>query len=99
LVTGWDEDRVELLAETVDKRSGQKATALATGAKPGETQIEDAVAAARDHDVTVVLTNAAASAADKGAAQADLVRALVQTDRPVVAVMVRNPYDVNRFPD
>ncbi|OEV07858.1 beta-N-acetylhexosaminidase [Streptomyces nanshensis] len=98
LVTGWDTDRVGILARTVGERSGQEATALATGATPGTTQIEDAVTAAGDHDVTVVLTNAAASAKDKGAAQADLVKALVKTGKPVVAVAVRNAYDIRRFP-
>jgi beta-N-acetylhexosaminidase len=98
LVTGWDTSQVGTLATAIGKRSGQAATALATGAAPGEAQIEEAVAAAGDHDVTVVLTNAAAATKDKGAAQADLVKALVKAGRPVVAVAVRNPYDIRRFP-
>ncbi|WP_314174723.1 glycoside hydrolase family 3 protein [Streptomyces winkii] len=99
LVTGWDTGQVAAVAGAVGKRSGQTATPLATGAAPGSTQIEDAATAARDHDVTVVLTNAAASVKDKGAAQADLVKALVKTGKPVVAVAVRNAYDIRRFPD
>lgn len=99
LVTGWDTSQVATVAGTVGKRSGQSATGLATGAAPTAAKIEEAVTAARKHDVTVVLTNAAASAKDKGVAQADLVKALVKTGRPVVAVAVRNAYDIRRFPD
>ncbi|SCK09234.1 glycoside hydrolase family 3 protein [Streptomyces sp. WMMB 322] len=99
LVTGWDASQVGTVADTVGKRSGQAATPLATGAAPGAAKIEEAVTAAGQHDVTVVLTNAAASAADKGVAQADLVKALAQTGKPVIAVAVRNPYDIRRFPD
>jgi beta-N-acetylhexosaminidase len=99
LVTGWDTDRVGTLSRTVGERSGQAATALPTGPTPGTAQIEEAATAAGDHDVTVVLTNAAASPKDKGAAQADLVKALVKTGKPVVAVAVRNAYDIRRFPE
>ena len=99
LVTGWDTSQVATVAGTVGKRSGQSATALATGATPTAAKIEEAGTAAGKHDVTVVLTNAAASAKDKGAAQADLVKALVKTGKPVVAVAVRNAYDIRRFPD
>lgn len=99
LVTGWDASQVGTVADTVGKRSGQGATPLATGATPAAAKIEEAVTAAGQHDVTVVLTNAAASPKDKGAAQADLVKALMKTGKPVVAVAVRNAYDIRRFPD
>ncbi|RAJ62393.1 beta-N-acetylhexosaminidase [Streptomyces sp. Amel2xB2] len=98
LVTGWDTEQVATLAAAVGKRPGQSATPLATGAAPDATKIEEAVAAAGDHDVTVVLTNGAAATKDKGAAQGDLVTALVKAGKPVVAVAVRNPYDIARFP-
>ncbi|OEV13829.1 glycoside hydrolase family 3 protein [Streptomyces nanshensis] len=98
LVTGWDTEQVATLAAAVGKRPGQSATPLATGAAPDATKIEEAVAAAGDHEVTVVLTNGAAATKDKGAAQGDLVTALVKAGKPVVAVAVRNPYDIARFP-
>ena len=98
LVTGWDTEQVATLAAAVGKRPGQSATPLATGAAPDATKIEEAVAAAGDHDVTVVLTNGAAATKDKGAAQGDLVTALVKAGKPVAAVAVRNPYDIARFP-
>jgi beta-glucosidase-like glycosyl hydrolase len=99
LVTGWDTNQIAVLARTVQARPGQSATSLATGATPTQAKIDEAVAAARDHDVTVVLTNAAASAKDKGAAQADLVKALMKAGTSLVAVAVRNAYDIRRFPD
>lgn len=99
LVTGWGSAQVAGLAGAVGKRGGQSATPLETGAAPDSAKIDEAAAAARDHDVAVVLTNAAASAADKGAAQAALVKALMETGTPVVAVAVRNAYDVQRYPD
>lgn len=99
LVTGWGADQVAALAKAVGKRSGQSATPLETGPTPTEAKIEEAVSAARDHDVTVVVTNAAASAKDKGAAQASLVKALMKSGSQVVAVAVRNAYDIQRFPD
>ncbi|WP_181764364.1 glycoside hydrolase family 3 protein [Streptomyces albidus (ex Kaewkla and Franco 2022)] len=99
LVTGWGATQVADLTAAVETRSGQSATALETGAAPTQVKIDEAVAAAADHDVTVVLTNAAASAADKGAAQASLVKALMKTGTSVIAVAVRNAYDIRRFPD
>ncbi|HEV7627462.1 MAG TPA: glycoside hydrolase family 3 protein [Streptomyces sp.] len=99
LVTGWGADQVTGLARTVGERAGQSATPLETGPTPSQTKIDEASAAAGDHDVAIVLTNAAASAADKGAAQAALVKALMKTGTPVVAVAVRNAYDIRRFPD
>ncbi|WIM99596.1 glycoside hydrolase family 3 protein [Actinoplanes oblitus] len=56
---------------------------------------DEAVAAARDHDLTVVLTNNVSA----GSAQQALVKALIATGRPIVVVAVRNPYDLTRFPE
>jgi len=99
LVTGWGAGQVAALARTVGKRAGQSATPLETGPTPSQAKIDEATAAAGDHEVTVVLTNAAASAKDKGAAQAALVKALMKTGTSVVAVAVRNAYDIRRFPE
>ncbi|NLU70062.1 glycoside hydrolase family 3 protein [Streptomyces sp. HNM0574] len=99
LVTGWDEAQVKLLARTIGERTGQRTTALATGAAPDAAKRDAAASAAREHDVTVVLTNAAAATGDKGAAQARLVDALGATPTTLVAVALRNPYDIQRYPD
>lgn len=97
LVTGWGDKTVAALAGEIDRRAGQSATSLVTGAAPTAAKIDEAVSRAGDHDTVVVLTNAAASK-DKGAAQADLVNSLQKTGVPVIAVAVRNPYDIARFP-
>ncbi|GAA2060763.1 glycoside hydrolase family 3 protein [Streptomyces albiaxialis] len=98
LVTGWGPAPVAALAKAVAERPGQQSTALETGAVPTAAKIEAAAAAAREHDVVLVLANAAAAAKEDGAAQAKLVEALRATGTKVVAVAVRNPYDIRRFP-
>jgi beta-N-acetylhexosaminidase len=73
---------------------GFTATALSTGTAPSAATIAKAVAAAKDADAVVVGTYNVA-AAD---AQTKLVEQLVATGKPVVAVAIRNPYDVARLP-
>lgn len=80
LVTGW----TSATYGTIGVLAGELgATALPT------TDPERAVTAAREHDVTVVLSN--------GQQQA-LVAALIATGKPVVVVAVRNPYDLTALP-
>ncbi|MFI5881943.1 glycoside hydrolase family 3 protein [Streptomyces sp. NPDC051554] len=73
---------------------GFTATALSTGTAPSAATVAKAVTAAREADVVVVATYNV-TAAD---AQKTLVEHLVATGRPVVAVAVRNPYDVAQLP-
>ncbi|WP_230195657.1 glycoside hydrolase family 3 protein [Streptomyces coriariae] len=73
---------------------GFRATALATGMAPSAETIAGAVTAAGGADAVVVAT-CNVTAAD---AQRTLVRRLAATGRPVVAVAVRNPYDVAQLP-
>ncbi|MEU9431780.1 glycoside hydrolase family 3 protein [Streptomyces sp. NPDC048252] len=73
---------------------GFRATALATGTAPSAETIAGAVTAAGGADAVVVATYNV-TAAD---AQRTLVRQLAATGRPVVAVAVRNPYDVAQLP-
>jgi beta-N-acetylhexosaminidase len=74
---------------------GFTATALSTGTSPSTSTVARAVAAARDADAVVVGTyNVTASSTQK-----TLVRELLATGKPVVAVAVRNPYDVAHLPD
>ncbi|MEU0741839.1 glycoside hydrolase family 3 protein [Streptomyces sp. NPDC006134] len=73
---------------------GFTATALSTGTAPSAATVARAVAAAREADAVVVGTyNVTATSAQK-----TLVRELLATGRPVVAVAVRNPYDVAQLP-
>ncbi|MGC9436557.1 glycoside hydrolase family 3 protein [Streptomyces sp. WG5] len=74
---------------------GFAATALSTGTAPSAAVIDRAVAAAGDADAVVVATyNVTARSS-----QRTLVARLLETGRPVVAVAVRNPYDVAHLPD
>lgn len=89
LVTGWGASTTAVLAEEFAAR-GWTAEALATGAAPNETDIAAAVEAAAGRDLVVVATNGVAD----DPAQADLVAALHEAGAPVVAIAVRDPYDV-----
>jgi beta-N-acetylhexosaminidase len=74
---------------------GFTATALSTGTAPSAATIDKAVAAAGDADAVVVGTyNVTATSAQK-----TLVERLTATGTPVIAVAVRNPYDVAQLPD
>ncbi|WP_406330191.1 glycoside hydrolase family 3 protein [Streptomyces sp. NBC_00203] len=73
---------------------GFTATALSTGAAPSTATIAKAVAAARDANAVVVGTyNVTATGSQK-----TLVDQLVATGVPVIAVAIRNPYDVAQLP-
>ncbi|MER5210468.1 glycoside hydrolase family 3 protein [Streptomyces sp. NPDC002838] len=73
---------------------GFTATALSTGTAPSATTVAKAVAAARGVDAVVVGTyNVTATSAQKS-----LVEQVVATGKPVVAVAIRNPYDVAQLP-
>ncbi|MFI2640262.1 glycoside hydrolase family 3 protein [Streptomyces sp. NPDC018610] len=73
---------------------GFTATALSTGTAPSAAGIEQAVAAAADADAVVVATYNVTA----GSSQRTLVDRLTATGRPVIAVAVRNPYDVAQLP-
>ncbi|MEU1200501.1 glycoside hydrolase family 3 N-terminal domain-containing protein [Streptomyces sp. NPDC005813] len=73
---------------------GFTATALSTGTAPSSATIAKAVAAAKDVDAVVVGTyNVTAAGSQK-----TLVDQLVATGVPVIAVAIRNPYDVAQLP-
>ncbi|WP_427167107.1 glycoside hydrolase family 3 protein [Streptomyces sp. C1-1] len=73
---------------------GFTATALSTGTAPSAATVAKAVAAAGDADAVVVGTyNLTATGSQK-----TLAEQLVVTGKPVVAVAVRNPYDVAQLP-
>jgi beta-N-acetylhexosaminidase len=73
---------------------GFTATALSTGTAPSAATIDRAAAAAGEADAVVVCTYNVTA----GSAQKTLVERLVATGRPVVALAVRNPYDVAHLP-
>ncbi|MCX5557881.1 glycoside hydrolase family 3 protein [Streptomyces sp. NBC_00038] len=74
---------------------GFSATALSTGTAPSAATIARAVTAAGEADAVVVGTyNVSATSSQK-----TLVGQLLATGVPVVAVAVRNPYDVAQLPD
>ena len=94
LVTGWGASTTTSVASKLEAR-GFDTTVRETGLNPDQAKVDAATAQAREHDVVVVLTNRAGLTGNEG--QARLVNALMGTKTPVVAVAVRDPYDVNRF--
>ncbi|MER6688062.1 glycoside hydrolase family 3 protein [Streptomyces minutiscleroticus] len=76
------------------KELGFAVTVRSTGTAPTEAAISGAVTAAGDADAVVVATyNVTATSS-----QRTLVERLAATGRPVVALAVRNPYDVAHLP-
>lgn len=74
---------------------GFTATVLSTGTAPTEATITKAVAAAQGVDAVLVGTYNVTAASS----QRTLVNRLLATGRPVVALAIRNPYDVAQLPD
>ncbi|MEU6059653.1 glycoside hydrolase family 3 protein [Streptomyces sp. NPDC047097] len=72
---------------------GFTVTALPTGTNPTPAKIDEAVAAAAGKDAVIVATYNVTAAG----AQRTLVSRLAATGVPVVAVAIRNPYDVARL--
>ncbi|MGC3002947.1 glycoside hydrolase family 3 protein [Streptomyces sp. G35A] len=73
---------------------GFTATALSTGTAPSAATVARAVAAAREADAVIVGTYNVTAASG----QRTLVEQLLATGTPVVAVAIRNPYDVAHLP-
>ncbi|MGW0944210.1 glycoside hydrolase family 3 protein [Streptomyces sp. NPDC002623] len=73
---------------------GFRATARSTGTDPSAETITQAVTAAGAADAVVITTYNVTAAS----AQRTLVERLTATGRPVVAVAIRNPYDVAHLP-
>ncbi|QRN96249.1 glycoside hydrolase family 3 C-terminal domain-containing protein [Archangium violaceum] len=94
LVTGWGVATTAALGEELSKR-WVSAQVLQTGIAPAQSAIDQAVAAAEQVDVVVVLT----SRAWENPSQLQLVSALRSTQKPVVVVSVREPYDVGYLGD
>ncbi|WAU79538.1 glycoside hydrolase family 3 protein [Streptomyces sp. Qhu-G9] len=74
---------------------GFTATALSTGTAPSAATVAKAVAAAQDADAVLVGTYNVTAASS----QRTLVAQLLATGRPVLALAIRNPYDVAQLPD
>ena len=60
--------------------------------EPTDVEVASVLEAAAGHDLIVVGT------IDAGQGQANLITELVATEKPVVAVALRTPYDLSRYP-
>jgi beta-N-acetylhexosaminidase len=66
---------------------------LVTGDNPNQAKIGEAVSQARNYDLVVVET----AYADYWVGQQNLVKALLDTGKPVIVVAMWNPYDIAYF--
>ncbi|GGU43818.1 beta-N-acetylhexosaminidase [Nocardioides albus] len=105
LVAGWGVDTTAGIAAGLQKR-GATTQVLQSGTTPTDANIAAAVQAAEGKDLVVVPTNnawqinpATGQATPASVAQTKLVKALLDTDTPVVVTAMRNPYDVTSFPE
>ncbi len=101
LVTGYGatfsgQNAVENLARGIQGR-GVSADAFETGYTPSDAKISEAVSRAKESDLVVVTTGWAWKKDRE--AQRKLVKALLQTGKPVVVVAVADPYDIAYFPE
>ncbi len=98
LVAGWGATQTQTLAGQLTAR-GATTTVRASADSPTDAQITAAVTQAKVNDLTVVLTMKAwdTKVTDKQAKQQKLVKALLDTGKPVVVVGVRDPYDIGYF--
>ncbi|MER6123133.1 glycoside hydrolase family 3 protein [Streptomyces sp. NPDC001795] len=92
--TGTDGPPTTVLANALTEL-GFTATALSTGTAPSSATIDKAVTAAGNADAVVVGTHNVSATSS----QRTLVNQLIATGRPVIAIAVRNPYDVAQLPD
>jgi beta-N-acetylhexosaminidase len=92
LVTGWGVSTTQNLTNALTAR-GVNTRRLWTGS-PSAAVITQAVAAARQADVTVVTTGNAWA----DGTQQNLVNALLATGKPVIVAAVNGPYDIAYFP-
>ncbi|MGH9060786.1 MAG: glycoside hydrolase family 3 protein, partial [Acidimicrobiales bacterium] len=88
LVTGWGVTSTQTLAGKLTAH-GTQASVLQTGQTPSDVLITQAATAAKSTDLVVVLTNNLGGFP----LQNKLLRALMDTGKPVVAVAAQIPYD------
>lgn len=93
LVTGWGSGTTRTLAASIATH-GVTTQRVYTGSNPGQATIAAAVSAAQASDAVVVTTNSAWG----DAGQQTLVKALLDTGKPVVVVALAAPYDLAYFP-
>jgi beta-N-acetylhexosaminidase len=89
LVTGWGVTATTTLAQSLTQ-TGLTVQTVETGVTPTQAKIDQSTAAAAGADVVVVLLNQVW----RNEAQRRLIASLQGTQKPVVLVSAREPYDI-----
>lgn len=92
LVTGWGVSTTSNIATGMQER-GMPSEAFETGINPSDAKIKEAVSKSEGKDLIVVTTNKAWTYSG----QQRLVKALLDTGKPVVVAATRDPYDIAYF--
>lgn len=92
LVTGWGSVTTASLAMYLAPR-GVTPRVFETGARPSAAVRQEALWRAQASDLVIVTTMKASASPE----QQSLVRALLQTGKPVIVAAVRDPYDIAYF--
>lgn len=92
LVTGWGVITTGNIAAGMQER-GVDSEALETGINPSDAKIDEAVSKSEGKDLIFVTTNKAWTYSG----QQKLVKALLDTGKPVVVAATRDPYDIAYF--
>lgn len=89
-------ETVSVLGEAVRSRCPHTRE-VAVPLRPTPEDVHRAVAAALEADVVIVATSCKTPADEN--AQGALVKALMETGKPIVALAIRNPYDLRAYPE
>lgn len=92
LVTGWGVSTTSDIAAGMQER-GVGSEAFETGINPSDSKIDEAVSKSEGKDLIFVTTNKAWTYSG----QQRLVKALLDTGKPVIVAAVRDPYDIAYF--
>ncbi len=90
------QETVSVLGEAVRSRCPHTRE-VAVPLRPTPEDVHRAVAAALEADVVIVATSCKTPPDEK--AQGALVEALMETRKPIVALAIRNPYDLRAYPE
>lgn len=89
-------DKVSVLGEAIRTRC-PRTREVDVPLRPAAEDIRRAVDAALEADVVIVATSCKTPADEM--AQGALVKALMETGKPIVALAIRNPYDLRAYPE
>ncbi|MCR4425577.1 MAG: glycoside hydrolase family 3 protein [Firmicutes bacterium] len=93
------EDLLDSTSVLADSLRARCARVIETRFRLDPTDEDIACALASAHEADIVIAATSCKTQSHQAAQARMVHALLRTGRPVVAIAIRNPYDILAYPE